>query len=99
MSDLISSGESDNETKEAPATTDFMGALKFGAMAAGAVLLVLGLTWMDFFTKSDADGSKPKKAATESKKDEDTVADYEKDYLDKDISEDALDERTVGMTG
>jgi hypothetical protein len=95
MSDLISNGES--ETKEAPATTDFMGALKFGAMAAGAVLLVLGLTWMDFFTKND-DGSKPKKA-TETKKDEDTVADYEKDYLDEDISEDALDERTVGMTG
>lgn len=97
MSDLISSGESDNETKEAPATTDFMGALKFGAMAAGAVLLVLGLTWMDFFTATP-DGSKPKKA-TETKKDEDTVADYEKDYLDEDISEDALDERTVGMTG
>ena len=96
MSDLISNGES--ETKEAPATTDFMGALKFGAMAAGAVLLVLGLTWMDFFTKTD-DGSKPKNAATETKKDEDTVADYEKDYLDGDISEDALDERTVGMTG
>jgi hypothetical protein len=96
MSDLISNGES--ETKEAPATTDFMGALKFGAMAAGAVLLVLGLTWMDFFTKTD-DGSKPKKAATETKKDEDTVADYEKDYLDGDISEDALDEHTVGMTG
>ena len=96
MSDLISSGES--ETKEAPATTDFMGALKFGAMAAGAVLLVLGLTWMDFF-KTTSDGSKPKKAATETKKDEDTVADYEKDYLDEDISEDALDEHTVGMTG
>ena len=97
MSDLIDGGETSTETKEAP-TTDFMGALKFGAMAAGAVLLVLGLTWMDFFTKSD-DGSKPKKAATETKKDEDTVADYEKDYLDEEISEDALDERTVGMTG
>ncbi len=97
MSDLISSGDSENETKEAPATTDFMGALKFGAMAAGAVLLVLGLTWMDFFTATP-DGSKPKKA-TETKKDEDTVADYEKDYLDDDISEDALDEHTVGMTG
>ena len=95
MSDLISSGES--ETKEAPATTDFMGALKFGAMAAGVVLLVLGLTWMDFFTATP-DSSKPKKA-TETKKDEDTVADYEKDYLDEDISEDALDEHTVGMTG
>ena len=52
---------------------------------------------MDFFTATP-DGSKPKKA-TETKKDEDTVADYEKDYLDEDISEDALDERTVGMTG
>ena len=41
---------------------------------------------------------KPKTAATESKKDEDTVADYEKDYLDEDISEDALDEHTVGLT-
>ena len=98
MSDLISSGDSESEAKEAPATTDFMGALKFGAMAAGAVLLILGLTWTDFFTKSD-DGGKPKTAATESKKDEDTVADYEKDYLDEDISEEALDERTVGMTG
>ncbi len=97
MSDLISSGDSESEAKEAPATTDFMGALKFGVMAAGAVLLVLGLTWTDFFTNKD--GGKPKTAATESKKDEDTVADYEKDYLDEDISEEALDERTVGMTG
>ena len=40
---------------------------------------------------------KPKTAATETK-DEDTVADYEKDYLDEDISEDALDEHTVGLT-
>ncbi len=97
MSDLIDSGEASTEAKESP-KTDFMGALKFGAMAAGAVLLVLGLTWMDFF-KTTHDSSKPKKAATETKKDEDTVADYEKDYLDEDISEDALDEHTVGMTG
>jgi len=97
MSDLIEGGESSTESKEAPATTDFMGALKFGAMAAGAVLLVLGLTWMDFFTATP-DASKPKKA-TEMKKDEDTVADYEKEYLDEDVSEDALDEHTVGMTG
>ena len=46
MSDLISSGES--ETKEAPATTDFMGALKFGAMAAGAVSACLR-SYMDGF--------------------------------------------------
>jgi len=96
MSDLIEGSDTSTESKEAP-KTDFMGALKFGAMAAGAVLLVLGLTWMDFFTATP-DGSKPKKA-TETKKDEDTVADYEKEYLDEDISEDALDEHTVGMTG
>ena len=92
MSDLIEGGDTSTESKDAP-KTDFMGALKFGAMAAGAVLLVLGLTWMDFFKTT-----KPKKAATETKEDEDTVADYEKDYLDEDISEDALDEHTVGMT-
>ncbi len=93
MSDLIDSGEASTETKEAP-TTDWKGAFNFATIAVVGVLTLLGITLSDFLFK----GNKPKQAATETKKDEDTVADYEKDYLDEDISEEALDEHTVGLT-
>jgi len=90
---LIESGETSTEVKEAP-STDWKGAFNFATIAVVGVLTLLGITLSDFLFKKQT----PKKA-TETKKDEDTVADYEKDYLDEDISEDALDEHTVGLTG
>ena len=93
MSDLIEGAESSIEAKEAP-KTDWKGAFNFATIAVVGVLTLLGITLSDFLFKRD----KPKQAATETKKDEDTVADYEKDYLDEDISEEALDEHTVGLT-
>tara|TARA_B100000674_G_C37057992_1_gene565965 strand:+ start:38 stop:328 length:291 start_codon:yes stop_codon:yes gene_type:complete len=95
MSDLIEGAESSIELKEAP-KTDWKGAFNFATIAVVGLLALLGMSFSDFlFKKVD---NKPTKAANESKKDEDTVADYEKDYLDEDISEDALDEHTVGLT-
>ncbi len=95
MSDLVSN--SDTEEKEAPAKTDFTGAIHFAAIAVVSILTVLGLTWADLLgTKNEG---KPKAQSAEKKEDDDTVADYEKDYLDGDISEDALDEHTVGLSG
>jgi len=41
---------------------------------------------------------KTTKESNSDKEDEDTVADYEKEYLDGDISDEALDEKTVGLT-
>ena len=41
---------------------------------------------------------KAKSTESEHKDDEETQADYEKEYLDEEISEDALDEHTVGLT-
>ena len=93
MSDLIESGATSTETKEAP-STDWKGAFNFATIAVVGFLALLGMSLSDLFFKKE----KPKTAATETKKDEDTVADYEKDYLDEDISEEALDEHTVGLT-
>tara|TARA_Y100000992_G_scaffold227507_1_gene158966 strand:- start:5432 stop:5701 length:270 start_codon:yes stop_codon:yes gene_type:complete len=88
MSDLISGGEASDE-KEAPTPNDLSGAIKFVAMIVGGFLAILGISTMDMFSsKKEAD----------SKDDEETQADYEKEYLDEDISEDALDEHTVGLT-
>jgi|TARA_B100000700_G_scaffold244918_1_gene273201 hypothetical protein len=91
MSDLIEGAESSIEVKEAP-KTDWKGAFNFATIAVVGVLALLGMSFSDFLFK------KPTKAANESKRDEDTVADYEKEYLDEDISEEALDEHTVGLT-
>ena len=91
MSDLIEGAESSIEVKEAP-KTDWNGAFNFATIAVVGVLALLGMSFSDFLFK------KPTKAANESKRDEDTVADYEKEYLDEDISEEALDEHTVGLT-
>jgi len=93
MSDLIESGESATEAKEAP-STDWKGAFNFATIAVVGFLAILGMSFSDLLFKKEKT-----KTAAESKKDEDTVADYEKDYLDEDISEDALDEHTVGLTG
>ncbi len=93
MSDLIEGAESSIEVKEAP-KTDWKGAFNFATIAVVGVLALLGMSFSDLLFKKE----KPKTAATETKKDEDTVADYEKDYLDEDISEEALDEHTVGLT-
>ena len=88
MSDLISGGEASDE-KEAPTPNDLSGAIKFVAMIVGGFLAILGISTMDMFSsKKEAD----------SKDDEETQADYEKEYLDEEISEDALDEHTVGLT-
>ena len=88
MSDLISGGEASDE-KEAPTPNDLSGAIKFVAMIVGGFLAILGISTMDMFSsKKEAD----------SKDDEETQADYEKEYVDEDISEDALDEHTVGLT-
>ena len=90
MSDLISGGEASDE-KEAPTPNDLSGAIKFEAMIVGGFLAILGISTMDMF-------SSKKEADSDSKDDEETQADYEKEYLDEDISEDALDEHTVGLT-
>ncbi len=89
MSDLISGGEASDE-KEAPTPNDLSGAVKFVAMIVGGFLAILGISTMDMFSS--------KKKADSDSKDEETQADYEKEYLDEDISEDALDEHTVGLT-
>ena len=89
MSDLISGGEASDE-KEAPTPNDLSGAVKFVAMIVGGFLAILGISTMDMFSS--------KKEADSDSKDEETQADYEKEYLDEDISEDALDEHTVGLT-
>ena len=93
MSDLISSGES--EVKEAP--VDYMGTIKFAGWAVVGLLTILGLTWLDLLDFKGGNG-KGKKSQSESKKDEDTQADYEKEYLDEEISEEALDEHEIGMS-
>jgi hypothetical protein len=92
MSDLIQSGESE-EVKAAPA--DIKGMIGFAGWVLSGLFLVLGFSLVGLI------GGTSKKTTKESKSDkddEDTVADYDKEYLDEDISEDALDEHTVGMT-
>lgn len=93
MSDLITDG--DSEVKEAP--VDYMGTIKFAGWAVIGLLTVLGLTWLDLFGLKDSNAS-GKKAQSSTKKDEDTQADYEKEYLDEEISEEALDEHQTGLT-
>ena len=88
MSDLV--GESESEVKEAP--TDVKGMVQFAIMLVAGTLTLLGINHFDLL------GLKSKPKATESKSDEETQADYEKDYLDEDISDEALDEHTVGLT-
>ena len=92
MSDLISSGES--ESKEAEAPPDVTGGLKFAAYLVAGLLALVGVSYFDLF------GLRKNSKSTESehKDDEDTQADYEKEYLDEDISDAALDEHTVGLT-
>jgi len=94
MSDLISSG--DSEVKEA-APVDYMGTIKFAGWAIIGLLTILGLTWLDLFDSKGVSG-KGKKSQSEYKKDEDTQADYEEEYLDEEISEEALDEHEIGMS-
>tara|TARA_R110000751_G_scaffold224590_1_gene326635 strand:- start:324 stop:605 length:282 start_codon:yes stop_codon:yes gene_type:complete len=93
MTDLISNGES--EVKEDP--VDYMGVIKFAGWAVVGMLTILGLTWLDLFDMGDSAG-KGKKSQSESKKDEDSQADYEKEYLDEEISEEALDEHETGIS-
>jgi len=88
MSDLISGGEA-SDTKEAPTPNDISGAVKFVVLILGGFLAILGVKTMDIFSsKKEAD----------SKDDEETQADYEEEYLDEDVSDEALDEHTVGLT-
>ena len=93
MSDLITDG--DSEVKEAP--VDYMGPIKFAGWAVFGLLTILGLTWLDLFGLNDSKAS-GKKAQSSHKKDEDIQADYEKEYLDEEISEEALDEKETGLT-
>ena len=92
MSDLISSGDEATEAKEAPA--DVTGGLKFAAYLVAGLLTLVGISYLDIFGLT----KKAKSTESEHKDDEETQADYEKEYLDEDISEDALDEHTVGLT-
>ena len=94
MSDLISSG--DSEVKEA-APVDYMGTMKFVGWAVIGLLTILGLTWLDLFDSKGVSG-KGKKSQSESKKDDDTPANYEQEYLDEEISEEALDEHEIGIS-
>lgn len=93
MSDLISSGESTSEAKEAPA--DMKGMFQ---MAQWVFLGVLGLFGISIVGLLMGEKKKTTKESNSDKEDEDTVADYEKEYLDGDISDEALDEKTVGLT-
>ena len=60
------------------------------------VVGLLGLVGVSYFDLLGL--RKDKKNESETKSDEETQADYEKEYLDEEISEDALDEHTVGLT-
>jgi len=93
MSDLLTS--SDSEIKAA--STDVMGTVKFAGMLVFGLLTILGLTWLDLLGLK-GDSGKSKTTQAEAKKDEDTQADYEKEYLDEDISEESLDEHETGLT-
>ena len=90
MSDLIS--ESESEVKEA--SPDVLGTVKFAGYLVLGLLTLLGLTWFDLFGLK----GKAKTTQAEAKDDEDTQADYEKEYLDEEISEEALDEHETGLT-
>jgi len=92
MSDLISSGDGATEAKEAP--PDVTGGMKFAIALVVGLLGLVGVSYFDLF------GLRTEAKSTESdhKDDEDTQADYEKEYLDGDISDEALDEHTVGIT-
>ena len=81
MSDLISSGDEATEAKEAPA--DVTGGLKFAVYLIGGLLALVGISYLDLFGFA----KKAKSTESEHKDDEETQADYEKDYLDEDISE------------
>ncbi len=93
MSDLIS--ESESEVKEA--SPDVLGTVKFAGYLVLGLLTLLGLTWLDLFGLK-GDSGKAKTTQAEAKDDEDTQADYEKEYLDEEISEEALDEHETGLT-
>ena len=47
MSDLISSGDTATEAKEAPA--DVTGGLKFAAYLVGGLLALVGISYFDLF--------------------------------------------------
>ena len=91
MSDLISSGGDVTEVREAP--TDVTGGWKFAEALVVGLLGLVGVSYFDLLGLR-----KDKKNESETKSDEETQADYEKEYLDEEISEDALDEHTVGLT-
>jgi hypothetical protein len=94
MTELIA--DSETEVKEAP--PDVAGMVKFVGWLVMGVLAVAGLSWLDILGKNKTPA---KTTDTENKEtdDEDTQADYEKEYLDDTISQDALNEHTVGLTG
>tara|TARA_R100001163_G_C5049138_1_gene186099 strand:+ start:65 stop:346 length:282 start_codon:yes stop_codon:yes gene_type:complete len=92
MSDLISSGDEATEAKEAPA--DVKGMFQFAQWAVMGVMAFLGISLLGKLFGE----KKTTKESKSEKEDEDTVADYEKEYLDGDISDEALDEKTVGLT-
>tara|TARA_B100000902_G_scaffold390765_1_gene440260 strand:+ start:951 stop:1232 length:282 start_codon:yes stop_codon:yes gene_type:complete len=92
MSDLIESGDS-AEVKEAPA--DVKGMIQFAQWAVMGVMAILGISLVGMLF---GERKTVKKESKSEKDDEDTVADYEKEYLDGDISDEALDEHTVGIT-
>tara|TARA_R110000765_G_scaffold385165_1_gene476971 strand:+ start:27 stop:293 length:267 start_codon:yes stop_codon:yes gene_type:complete len=78
---------------EAP-TPDISGAFKFAGMIVLGILAIVGIGWSDILGLTN----KPASNNAEVKDDRDSQADYEKDYLDDEISEDALDEHEVGLT-
>lgn len=91
MSDLLSDG--DSEVKDSP-PVDYMGTIKFAGWAVLGLLTILGLTWLDVFD-SKGGRSNGKKAQAETIKDE---TDYEKEYIEDEVSEDALDEHETGLS-
>jgi|TARA_R110001606_G_C15251498_1_gene637425 hypothetical protein len=82
----------DKEAEAQAPPPDISGAFKFAGMLVLGILAVVGIGWTDIL------GLTKKSSKAEVKDDRDSVADYEKEYLDNDISEDALDEKEVGLT-
>ncbi len=77
---------------------DVMGALKFAGIIVIGLLTIIGLGWEDIFGFKEKGKPVASSKKASSKDDEDTQADYEKEYLDEDISEDALDRHEGGIT-
>ena len=84
----------ENEAEAEAPPPDISGAFKFAGMIVLGILAIVGIGWSDILGLT----KKPASNSAEVKDDRDSQADYEKDYLDDEISEDALDKHEVGLT-